>query len=50
MKGNFTNGELKKSIPVMSERTRLEVTRKIILLNQKYGHRVTNLEGEKKSG
>jgi hypothetical protein len=50
MKVNFTNGELNKSTPVMSERTRLEVTRKIILLNQKYGHRVTNLEGEKKSG
>ncbi|KAF6564491.1 hypothetical protein G9G63_10125 [Paenibacillus sp. EKM202P] len=49
MKDNFTNGEL-KSMPVMSERTRLEFTRKIILLNQKYGHRVTNLEGEKKSG
>lgn len=50
MKGNFTNGELKKSMPVLSERTRLEFTRKIILLNQKYGHRVTNLKGEKKSG
>lgn len=50
MKVNFTHGGLKKNAPVMSERTRLEVTRKIILLNQKYGHRFTNLEGEKKSG